>query len=220
MEILNEYIGLIAIISGSIIIFLLLINLNSQSIVKKYFSNAQFMIVASVEFNTEQLNNYYTVKIYNQNFNDVRITSFGFMYKNQNIDYYQKYLVKEQIPLDSKLVIYSRDHIIFNIKPEELKSIVLDINNGVYKVKKLQVYVIDSLGITTFYNSKRITKNLQELIYEEQKQIKLDKAIQRKKIKEEIIIQKQIIEKEKRFRRNEKIKGYWLRFKGLFKRKK
>lgn len=220
MEILNEYMGLITIITASITIFLLLISINGQSIVKKYFSNSQFMIVTSVEFNTEQLNNYYNVKIYNQNFNDVRITSFGFMFKNQNIDYYQKYLLKEKLPLESKIVIYSRDHIILSINPEELKSIILDINKGDFNISKLRVYVIDSIGMTTFYKSKKITKHLQELIYEEQNQIKLDKKIQNKKLKEEIRLQKEIIKKEKRFRRKEKIKGYWLRFISIFKKKK
>src|SRR5690606_38284925 len=112
--------------------------------------NVKFNVLSSVDFNTETGENLYRLRIHNHNINDVRVTSVGFLYKEQNIDYYQKYLVSKNLPLDSKIVIYTRDYMTIDIEPLGLKSIILDINQGLHQLKGLKVFVTDSLGITSY----------------------------------------------------------------------
>lgn len=123
------------------------------------------------------------------------------------------------LSLDSKIVIYTRDYLIIDINPKGLKSIILDINKGVFKVIKLRVFVTDSLGITSYTNASKIKKNIQ-LSINEDNQVRLQTIKeQRFKVKQEIKQSKKVISNEKKQKRYEKSKGFTLRIKSIFKRK-
>jgi len=170
MDFLNENIGLVTLIGFIILTILSLLNIVLSRLMASHFSNVKFNVLSSVDFNTETGENLYRLRIHNHNINDVRVTSVGFLYKEQNIDYYQKYLVSKNLPLDSKIVIYTRDYMTIDIEPLGLKSIILDINQGLHQLKGLKVFVTDSLGITSYTKAKMIRKHIKMLILQETKE--------------------------------------------------
>lgn len=219
MDFLNENIGLVTLIGFIILTILSLLNIVLSRLMASHFSNVKFNVLSSVDFNTETGENLYRLRIHNHNINDVRVTSVGFLYKEQNIDYYQKYLVSKNLPLDSKIVIYTRDYMTIDIEPLGLKSIILDINQGLQQLKGLKVFVTDSLGITSYTKAKMIRKHIKMLILQETKEKEAIILEQKLKIKQEQKQAKLLLKLEKKQRRSEKVKGFMLRVKSIFKRK-
>src|SRR5690554_444074 len=219
MEQINEYIGIITISGFGLMLIFMLFLLAKQNHVSNYFKNAKFIISGIIDFEPTTSENYYTIKIFNHNVNDARVTSFGFVYKQQNIDYYQNYISDRGLTSDYKLMIYSRDYLTLKIAPSALTKIISDMNNGTYKVSKLQIFVTDSLGMTTIQKAGNIRKNLQNTLYlaHEEK----NKAVkeQRNKLELELKLQRQEIRKEKRAKRRTKLKGFWLRLTKPFRKK-
>ena len=155
---------------------------------KNYLKNRKFNINAYTKIHPDSKVESFVIQVHNQNINDVRLSGIGFLYQNQNIDYYEQYLFKNHFSKDYKLSIISREHITLEISVEEFKNLIYDLNKGSYKVTHLKVYIIDSLGIQTNIKAKTIRNKVK-------KQFKLD----REAVKVEIKQQKEKIKQEKKF---------------------
>ena len=219
MEQINEYIGIITISGFGLMLIFMLFLLAKQNHVSNYFKNAKFIISGIIDFEPTTSENYYTIKIFNHNVNDTRVTSFGFIYRQQNIDYYQKFISESGLPSDYKLMIYSRDFLTHKIAPSALTKIISDMNNGSYKVLKLQIFVTDSLGMTTIYSARNIRKNLHQKLYLAHVERNDALKAQENKLKLELKRQRREVKKEKRAKRRTKLKGLWLRMTKPFRKK-
>jgi preprotein translocase subunit Sec63 len=127
--------------------------------------------------------------------------------------------MQENLGGNSKIVIPSRDSIRLRINCNEIKTIIRDFNMGKKRMKRVDVYVIDSLGITTITKSRSIKKNLRKMI---KKDLQIEKA-HKKTEQEKLSLEKRAKRKENRYIsrtvRKEKLNNLWLRIKAKLPRK-
>ncbi len=181
----------------------------------KFFSNKKFRVNSKYEFEPSNGSKYFALNIFNNNVNDTRIIAFGYIYKNHNIDYYKAYLIKNNLPDTTKVIIPSRDCISTKIDAMNLKKIISDMNKGKRKVTKMQTFVSDSQGLTFKSNARVISNQIAYLLKEDYLKSKELKKELRKKMKlekREILQQKRI---ERRLKWKEKYDKFKLRIKKL-----
>jgi hypothetical protein len=214
----NFEIIVILLFAASIIMLSVIFSMNKYFI--KYFSNKKFRIITSYEVDARDSNKYFTITIYNNNINEVRLSGFGYVYQNQNIDFYKNYLIEHGFPSDHKIVIHSRDYLVTKIDINQLKTIISDINKGEFKVTKMRAFVTDSLGISNSANAKQVKKQIDLMIKKDQHEVESKHREQKKKIRKE----QAEVKKSKRQLKNQAFREKWHRFvlkiKGLIRFKK
>ncbi len=198
----------------AIITFLLLIALTIRfQLIEKYFAPLKFRIKNQLVFDPNLNKEFLKVVIYNSTLNDARVTSFGYLYRQKNIDYFREYLIQSKLPLVHQTIVPSRDSITFTLPLESLGDIIQNINLGKFTVKQVKVFAISSFGQTTIIKSPLVQRHLSKLL-RNRKKVELKKLSQ--------------IRKENRRLRNEKIAkqsailrqrvGFW--FKNAYERVK
>jgi hypothetical protein len=214
----NFEIIVILLFAASLAMLSIIFSMNKYFI--KYFSNKKFRIITSYEVDAKDANRYFTITIYNNNINEVRLSGFGYVYQNQNIDFYKNYLIEQGFPNDHKIVIHSRDYLITKIDINQLKTIISDINKGEFKVTKMKAFVTDSLGISNSTNAKQVKKQIDLMIKKDQLEVETKHKEQKKKLRKE----QAELKKNKRKLKNQAFKEKWhrlvLKIKGLLKIKK
>ena len=189
MEFLKENFEIIMLVSVIIIVILIAFVISINKFFMSYYLSKKFKIEAYFEVDAKTTHKKFTIKIYNNNINDIRVSGFGFLYRGHNIDFYNKYLEENILPSTHKLVIPSRDYITVNIFVSDLKNIIFEVNKGKLIVKKLSSYATDSLGLTTQSSAYTIRKQLGR----EFRNDKLVNRVNDKKLKKE----RKLEEKEK-----------------------
>ncbi len=192
---------MIVLLTGVILIFIFQCNTSKYIVGKKFKLKNYYEHQASTNDITVKLS------IHNPNFIDSRILGFGFSFNNRNIDYMSVYIKTQDTQLvDSKVIIPSRDFIYTIIDKDSIIKTVRYYNQGINKVKKMHMYVIDHQGETTKANAKLMKKLINESFSLEQKELnerdkelKLQEAIERKTLKK----QNKAIKKEQRKERRE-----------------
>ena len=181
----------------SIVLSVLILGLNKYFAM--YFSNKKFEIKSSAEINAFDSTKEFAIQIFNKNINDIRVSGFGYVYKGQNIDFYQSYLKQKELPLEHKIVISSRDYLSAKIDMQLLKKIISNINKGSLKVDKVQVYVTDALGLTTTSVSKQVRKQINNLLLIDREALKANIKAQKNKVKDELKAYKQKKKSRKKY---------------------
>lgn len=201
-------------LSLTIIVVLLLIVLTIRfQLIEKYFAPLKFRITNQLVIDPTLNQEFLKVVIYNSTLNDARVTSFGYVYRQKNIDYFREYLTQVKLPNSNQTIVPSRDSITFTFSLESLADIIQNINQGKFKVKQVKVFAISSFGQSTVIKSRLVQKHLAKLL-------------QKRKLAEGKRLQQ--IRKENRRARREKIAqqnaifrqrvGFW--FKKSFERLK
>ncbi len=220
MTFLIENFEVIVVLLFILTIFLSALILSFNKYFAMYFSNKKFQIISSSDINALDGTKDFSIQIFNKNINDIRVSGFGYVYKGQNIDFYQSYLKHKELPFDHKIVISSRDYLSAKIDMQLLKSIVSDINKGSLKVDNIQTYVTDALGLTTVSKTKQVKKQVQILLRNDLDVLKKTALEQKRKIKQEEKAFKKKKQIENSIKRKEFFGKWILRIKGLMKRKK
>ena len=219
MDFLNdnyEYIVLTLLIISSIFVLIIVIY-NFR--IYKYFSNRRFKITSMFEIDPIDMTKDFSIILFNNNINDTRVISIGFVYKNKNLDYYKSYLNQHDLAKKSKILVPSRDSVKLKINTDELQTIIKDINDGKKRVSTLRVFAIDSLGITTFIRAKKVKKILSRNLKLE-RQIEHEKKVTNLKI---LALEKRntrlIKRKEAKQKRQERNKEFIIKLKSKFSKK-
>jgi hypothetical protein len=220
MEFIKENFEIIVILLFILLVVLTIIVLSFNKYFAMYFSNKKFHIASHFEIDANDENKMFTIDIYNRNINDVRLSGFGFVYKDRNIDFYKSYLEEKQLPSNHKIVISSRDFLSTKIKIDTLKNIISDINHGSLYMYSLKAYVTDSLGLTSKTNAKQIKNQIEEILRFEKKVQKLEIKNQKDKIKNEARLFKQRSIIERKIKRKERHAKIILGFKKIISRVK
>ncbi|HOI85936.1 MAG TPA: hypothetical protein PLP48_07660 [Acholeplasmataceae bacterium] len=198
---------------------LLTIILSMNKYFALYFSNKRFKIHSHYEVNAYDGRRDFTITIFNNNINEVRLSGFGFVYKDQNIDFYKNYLLDHALPSDHKLVIHSRDYLTSRIDVNQLKSIISDINKGSLDVSSMKTFVTDSLGLSVTAKAKQVKDEVRKML-------KIDRDNLRKQHKEQIrkkraddALFRKKNKMEKQIKLRDKTGRILLKIKGLFSKK-
>lgn len=205
----------------TILIALLLLALTIRfQLIEKYFAPLKFRITNQMVIDPNLNQEFLKVVIYNATLNDARVTSFGYLYRQKNIDYFREYLNQAKLANVIQTIVPSRDSITFKLPLESLADIVQNINQGQFKVRQIKVFAISSFGQTTIIQSRLVQRHLTKLL-------KKRKVTAQKKLR-------QIRQENQRLKREKFVKqfailrqriGFWLkkafeRLKKLSKKRK
>lgn len=204
MEELLQYYEILVLVLVVLILLFIIITYFSVKKIARFFMSQRFKITCIYELEPNSKKERFSISIFNNNVNDSRVVALGLQFRNENIDYFQKYLTQEGLGNESKIVIPSRDSINLKIEKESIKNIIEDLNSDKVFMGRVDVYVIDSLGITTVAEAASIRKNVIKMLKKDRK-IEKEKQAKKRAIK--------------RKARREKLKQYWLKIKSKFKKK-
>jgi hypothetical protein len=133
-------------------------------LIEKYFAPLKFRIKNQLVIDPTLQQEFLKVVIYNSTLNDARVTSFGYLYRQKNIDYFREYLIQSKMPVVHQTIVPSRDSITFTLPLESLGDIVQNINQGRFTVKQVRVFAISSFGQTTVIKSRLVQRHLTKLL--------------------------------------------------------
>lgn len=211
-----EYIALLLLLGMVVISVVILIYVFHIS---NFFSNRKFRIIGGYEYEPLTNTKEFVIQVFNNNINDSRIVGFGFMYKEQTIDYYKTYYQLKNLDLSNKLIVLSRDSFKLSIQADVLETIIADYNREKKFVSRIMVYVIDAQGIMTKSNARKIRKvvayDLKNKRDEKQEKDRNIKKTERNEIRKE----RRNNRKLKRMQFLEKMGKWWLVLKTKFSRK-
>lgn len=212
-----EYIALIILL---IVVAITIAIMIYVSHISNYFSNKKFRILGRYEYEVQTAVKEIVLQVFNNNINDTRIVGFGFIYKEQSIDYFKTYAKLNELDPHKQLIVISRESFQLHIPSKELETIILDYNKGKRHVSSIKVYAIDYQGIIT----KSKASSVRKIIAKNIKNDYLKKKSEEKKLKLEIKNEKKQERKSKRIlnqlNRKEKFSKWWLMFSAKFKRVK
>lgn len=219
MDFIKEHVEYVITIGFILTTILVTIILTMNVKMSKYFSNKKFRVRSFSDLNPVNQERHFSIHIFNNNVNDVRITALGFMYQNQSIDYYQSYLLDQELPTDYKVSIISRGFIVVKVSIDQLKNLITDINKNKFKVTKISTYIIDSLGLLTVIPANQVRNHIIKLIKADRQALLLHQKEQAKKSRDE----QKLLNQNKRLERKLKRKEFYgkvkFKIKNLFKRK-
>jgi hypothetical protein len=156
--------NLIILLLTILIATLLLVLMIRFQLIEKYFAPLKFRIKNQLVIDPTLKQEFLKVVIYNSTLNDARVTSFGYLYRQKNIDYFREYLIQSKLPIVHQTIVPSRDSITFTLPLESLGDIVQNINQGRFAVKQVKVFAISSFGQTTVVKSRLVQRHLTKLL--------------------------------------------------------
>ncbi|MDD3191977.1 MAG: hypothetical protein PHP41_04420 [Bacilli bacterium] len=221
MQFIIDNFEYIAILFFAILVLFSIIILIYVWHVSKFFSNRKFRIFGTFELDPKSKTEEIVVRVFNNNVNDSYIIGFGFIYKEQTIDYYKTFFAQNNLDFNNQLIVVSRDSLKFNVSLNELKTIILDYNKSKKNISMIKVYAIDSLGLVTKTNAQKIRRVIVKEINGDRKdKNQLNKQL-RKEEKREIRAQKTTERKIRNLQRKERWMKRWLIIKTkIFRMKK
>jgi len=185
-----------------------------------YFTNSKFKVTAAYVIEPSTKEKFVNLTIFNNNLNDARVTAFGFVYEKQNIDYFPSYLRAKHLDENLKITIAARDSLVVKVKMDELVTTLVDLNKGRFKVKPLQAFITDSLGLMVSVPSADVRVHVQR----EMNQLAISERLRKKQIHREHLDAKRLKAIEKRDARRKARHEWWekkrLEFKTIFTKKK
>ncbi len=197
-------IAVVAVISLGLIVVLLIL----QNIVSGYFSSKKFTVKSKHKVEPLNGNEKFELMVFNNNVNEARILSFGFLYRSNSIDFFDSYLKTQQLDSDAKVIITSRDFIKLEIEAQLLQQLVEKHNDGKVRVEPVYAYVTDIGGHIIKYPAREVRK----IIYRHFKAVDDAKKAQlRAEKKEAARIRKEA--------RQAKWQAFWANFKNHLTRK-
>ena len=153
-----------------IVTFLLVVLLMIRfKLVEKYFLPLKFRIINTYVLDPSQKKDYLKMTIYNSTLNDARVTSFGYVYRQKNIDYFREYLLQHQHPANHQALVAARDSLTFSLPLTALVDIVQDMNGGKFSARKIIAYATTSFGQTTYLTTNLVRKHIQKVLDQRRK---------------------------------------------------
>ena len=117
--------------------------------VLKYFGDKQFEISSEYTHDVSNHSEYLLIRIYNKNIYDLRVSSFGYLYKHESIDVITLYKNQKALSSDSHITIQPRDYVELKIDPKVIRDKVFMLNARNYSVSTIHAFVTDAMGITS-----------------------------------------------------------------------
>jgi hypothetical protein len=133
----------------------------SQKLISDYFASKKFNVRSKHKIEPLTGEQKFEIHVFNNNVNDARILSFGFLYRSNSIDFLKSYRNFKKIGDEEKVIILSRDFISLEIEAQILQDLVNKHNDHKLRVKKIFAYVTDNSGNIIKYNAREVRKIIQ-----------------------------------------------------------
>jgi len=129
-----------------------------QNIVSGYFSSKKFAVKSKHKVEPLTGEEKFELMVFNNNVNEARILSFGFLYRSNSVDFFDTFIEKEKLPKDTKVIITSREFIKLEIEAKHLQAIIAKHNDGKVRVDPVFAYVTDIAGNIIKYPAREVRK--------------------------------------------------------------
>jgi len=168
------------------VLSLIMIGLATFLIVKlqyitQYFNNRKFKLSMKLAVDPITHVDKFIFTIFNNNLNDARVSDLGIGYDQESITFFKDKLEKDEIGDNNWLVIPTRDSLSLDIDVKKTYELLLERNKGVYRLKKVRIYVIDAAGFETRVRARDFVKTIKKMLKADRKLI----AAARRKIRVE-----------------------------------
>ncbi len=144
---------IVVIILGMLVAILVL-----QNIVSGYFSSKKFAVKSKHKVEPLTGEEKFELMVFNNNVNEARILSFGFLYRSNSVDFFDTYLDRADLKKEGKILIDSRDFIKLEIEAKHLQEIIARHNDGRVRVAPVQAYVTDVSGNIIKYGAREVRR--------------------------------------------------------------
>lgn len=149
--------------------------------ITQYFNNRKFKLSMKLAVDPNTHVDKFIFTIFNNNLNDARVSDLGIGYDQESITFFKDKLEKDEIDDHNWLVIPTRDSLSLDIDVKKTYELLLERNKGVYRLKKVRIYVIDAAGFETRVRACDFVKTIKKMLKADRKLI----AMARRKIRTE-----------------------------------
>lgn len=129
-----------------------------QNIVSGYFSSKKFAVKSKHKVEPLTGEEKFELMVFNNNVNEARVLSFGFLYRSNSVDFFDTFIENEKLPKDTKVIITSREFIKLEIEAAHLQAIIAKHNDGKVRVDPVFAYVTDVAGNIIKYPAREVRK--------------------------------------------------------------
>lgn len=170
-----EYIIISLAVVSVIIIALIVLLIIRVQYLRQYFNSRKFKLTMKLEVDPVSHLDKFVFYIFNNNLNDARVTDIGIGYDQESITFHKELLKKQNLEEEDWLIIQTRDSVSLDIDVEKTYRLILERNKGIYRLKKVRIYVIDSSGFETRVKARDFVKTLKKMLKQDRKIIALGK---------------------------------------------
>lgn len=139
-----------------VILVILIVELILISKVKKSISSKALFITSGLNYDSDNLGESLVLTIFNNNYRDMILHDFGFIYKNQQISFIDEYTEKKGGR--GRACVPSRSSLSYKVNPERIEKFVVAHNFNATSIDKIRLYVTDSLGVKVVIKDRALTK--------------------------------------------------------------
>lgn len=175
-----EYIIITLAVLSVLIVALLAILLLKVQYLRQYFNSRKFKLSMKLEVDPSTHLDKFVFYIYNNNLNDARVNDVGIAYDQESITFFKQLEHKLAVEPGERVIISTRDSISLDIDIREMYELIVSRNKGVYRLKKVRLYVVDSSGFDTKVKAKDLVKTLKRMLKADRKVIREAKCTLRK----------------------------------------
>ena len=147
-------VAVISVIILGLLVYILIL----QMIVSGYFSSKKFAVKSKHKVEPLTGAEKFELMVFNNNVNEARILSFGFLYRSNSVDFFDTYITEAKLPKDAKIIIMSRDFIKLEIEAKLLQDLINSHNNGQVRVDMIHAYVTDVSGHIIKYPAREVRR--------------------------------------------------------------
>ncbi len=159
--------SLVVIVAGLAVYLLVKVQYITQ-----YFNNRKFKLSMKLEVDPVSHKDKFVFHIFNNNLNDARVSDLGIGYDQESITFYKDKLNTESLTEEDWLVIPTRDSISVEIDVKQTYELILERNKGIYRLKKVRIYVIDAAGFETRVRARDFVKTIKKMLKADRKIIR------------------------------------------------
>lgn len=181
----TQYFIYAILVAAIILIILMVVALIFLFTFSKYFANRKFRVKGSFDVNPDTKEDGFTLTVYNNNLNDVRINDFGLIYNGERITYTERYRASHACAPQENPIILAHGLIWLDLPVKELEELIKLRNKGQLTLKKLAIFVDDSLGIQTTAKAKEIANVIKKDFKIEKQALDQAKRAEAKKVRHE-----------------------------------
>lgn len=143
--------------------------------VLRYFGDKQFEIKSYYNHDLNAQTSSLIIRIYNKNIHDLRLSSFGYIYKNETMDLTNLYKHQFQMSDVQTITVQPRDYLELSFSPTTVRDKILLLNQKSYHVKPIKAYVTDALGMTSMRQVPLVRTYVQKALHTIKKERKEEK---------------------------------------------
>lgn len=159
MDWIKENVGVFLIVVLAIVFVIMIVAIVTVCMIariRKSLSTTALKITSALNYDSDNLGESLAITIFNNNYRDIMLHDFGFIYKNQQISFIDEY--SERKTSKGRACVPSRSSLSYKVNPERIEKFVVAHNFNATSIDKIKLYVSDAVGNKVVVKDKNLTK--------------------------------------------------------------